>query len=70
VHYKENKLTKDYAFMLYVTPNHLNSLSKDVTGKSAGELIRDRVLLEAKRLLVNAKLTIAGIAIELGFSDS
>jgi AraC-like DNA-binding protein len=69
-HYKEKKLTKDYAAMLYITPNHLNALCKDVTGRSAGELIRDRVLLEAKRLLVNAKLTISQIANELQFMDN
>jgi len=69
-HYKEKKLTKDYAAMLYVTPNHLNALCKDVTGHPAGELIRDRILLEAKRLLVNAKLTISEIALELDFADN
>jgi AraC-like DNA-binding protein len=69
-HYKEKKLTKDYAAMLYVTPNHLNALSKDVTGRSAGELIRDRILLEAKRLLVNAEMTVSQIAAELDFDDN
>ena len=69
-HYKEKKLTRDYAAMLYVTPNHLNALSKDVTGRSAGELIRDRILLEAKRLLVNAKMTISEIALDLDFADN
>lgn len=69
-HYKEKKLTKDYAAMLYVTPNHLNALSKDVTGRSAGELIRDRVLLEAKRLLINAEMTVSEIAAELDFIDN
>jgi AraC family transcriptional activator of pobA len=69
-HYKEKKLTKDYAAMLYITPNHLNALSKDLTGRSAGELIRDRILLEAKRLLVNAKMTISEIALELDFADN
>lgn len=69
-HYKEKKLTKDYAAMLYITPNHLNALCKDVTGRSAGELIRDRVLLEAKRLLVNARLSISQIATELQFMDN
>ena len=69
-HYKEKKLTKDYAAMLYVTPNHLNALSKDLTGRPAGELIRDRILLEAKRLLVNAKMTISEIALELDFADN
>jgi AraC-like DNA-binding protein len=68
--YKEKKLTKEYAEMLYVTPNHLNALSKDVTGRSAGEIIRDRVLLEAKRLLVNANITVSEIANELNFQDN
>jgi AraC-like DNA-binding protein len=68
--YKEKKLTKEYAAMLYVTPNHLNALSKDVTGLSAGELIRDRILLEAKRLLINAQINISQIAAELGFIDN
>lgn len=68
--YKEKKLTKDYAALLYVTPNHLNALSKDVTGRSAGELIRDRILLEAKRLLINAKMTVSEIAAELDFIDN
>jgi AraC family transcriptional activator of pobA len=70
LHYKEKKLTKEYAALLYVTPNHLNALSKDVTGRSAGESIRDRVLLEAKRLLVNARLSISEIAAELQFQDN
>lgn len=69
-HYKEKKLTKEYASLLYVTPNHLNALCKDVTGRPAGEIIRDRVLLEAKRLLTNAGLSIAGIAAELNFADN
>ena len=69
-YYKEKKLTKEYAAMLYITPNHLNAMTKQVTGRSAGELIRDRVLLEAKRLLINAKMTIAEIALELDFIDN
>ncbi|RXK83219.1 helix-turn-helix domain-containing protein [Filimonas effusa] len=69
-HYKEKKLTKDYAALLYVTPNYLTALSKDVTGSSAGELIRQRVLLEAKRLLVNARMNVTEIASELDFIDN
>jgi AraC family transcriptional regulator, transcriptional activator of pobA len=69
-HYKEKKLTKDYAAILFVTPNHLNAVSKDATGRSAGELIRDRILLEAKRLLINAKMSISEIAFELDFKDN
>lgn len=69
-YYKEKKLTKDYAALLYVTPNHLNALCKDATGRPAGELIRDRILLEAKRLLVNARMSISEIAAELDFTDN
>jgi len=39
-------------------------------GKSAGEVIRDRVILEAKRLLVNLDLTITNIAGKLNFADN
>lgn len=69
-HYKEKNLPKDYAALLYVTPNHLNALSRHLTGRSAGELIRDRILLEAKRLLINAKMTVSQIAAELDFADN
>ena len=69
-HYASKKLTKEYAALLYITPNHLNALSNDVGGRPAGEIIRDRVLLEAKRLLINADLTIAAIAARLDFEDN
>ncbi len=69
-YYHQYKLPKDYAAMLYVTPNHLNALCQDLLGKSAGEVIRERILLEAKRLLVNADAGIADIAYRLGFTDN
>jgi AraC family transcriptional activator of pobA len=68
--YAEKRLPKDYAAMLYITPNHLNALCKDLLGKPAGEVIRDRILLEAKRLLVNAELSISEIAFKLAFTDN
>lgn len=69
-HFTEMKLPKDYASLLYITPNHLNALCTDLLGRSAGEVIRDRVLLEAKRLLVNAGSNISEIAYSLGFTDN
>lgn len=64
------KLPKEYAALLYITPNHLNALCKDHLGVAAGELIRRRILLEAKRLLVNMELSIHEIASRLNFQDS
>jgi AraC-like DNA-binding protein len=64
------KLPKDYAALLYVTPNHLNALCNDLLGISAGEMIRNRILLEAKRLLINLDLSIAEISYQLNFNDN
>ncbi|MEH6305728.1 helix-turn-helix transcriptional regulator [Olivibacter sp. CPCC 100613] len=64
------RLPKDYANLLYVTPNYLNALCSDMLGMSAGELIRNRIVLEAKRLLVNLELPISSIAYELNFNDN
>jgi AraC family transcriptional activator of pobA len=69
-HYIDVKLPKDYAEMLYITPNHLNAVCKDVLGLPAGEVIRNRTLLEAKRLLTNPRLNISEIAFNLNFSDN
>ncbi|MDB5022475.1 MAG: helix-turn-helix protein [Mucilaginibacter sp.] len=64
------KLPRDYAELLYITPNHLNAICNDLLGLSAGEVIRNRILLEAKRLLINLNLTIAEIGYQLNFSDN
>lgn len=69
-HYLSIKLPKEYADLLYVTPNHLNAVCQDLLGKTAGELIRDRIILEAKRLLTNADMTITEIAYSLNFQDN
>ncbi len=70
LHYKDLRLPREYAELLYITPNHLNSLCTDLLGCSAGQLIRNRVALEAKRLLINQDLTIAEIGYQLRFSDN
>ncbi len=68
-HFRTMRLPKEYAPLLYVTPNHLNAVCQEVLGQTAGELIRNRVVLEAKRLLTNGDITIANIADELHFED-
>ena len=64
------RLPKEYASLLHVTPNYLNALTHDLLGKTAGCLIRDRILLEAKRLLTNANMSISEIAYDLNFQDN
>lgn len=69
-HFIELRAPKEYAALLNITPNHLNSLSKKKSGKTAGELIRQRVILEAKRLLAHTNLSVAEIAYKLNFEDN
>lgn len=68
--YTTLRLPREYAQLLYITPNHLNSLCNDLLGMSAGEVIRNRVILEAKRLLVNLDLSITEISYQLNFNDN
>jgi len=67
--YTNLRLPKQYAELLYITPNHLNALCNDFLGTSAGKLIRDRIILEAKRLLINLDLRVVEIAEKLNFED-
>ena len=66
----EKKMVAEYASQLLVTANYLNRTIKNITGFSAGYYIRQRVVLEAKRM---GRYTAAGmkeIAYQLGFIDS
>jgi AraC-like DNA-binding protein len=67
--YLQLRMPKDYAALLFVTPNYLNNLCVKALGTPAGEVIRNRLLLEAKRLLVNGGTTISQIAYQLNFTD-
>jgi len=68
--YLTKRLPKEYAAMLFITPNHLNAICKQIKGISAGQMIRDRIQLEAKRLLVNADNNISEISTLLNFENN
>ena len=60
----------EYAGQLAVTPNHLNVIVKKHTRHSAGYHIRQRIVLEAKRLAIYSDVCMKEIAWLLGFSDT
>jgi AraC-like DNA-binding protein len=66
---KEQRSVHFYADLLNITPKHLSKCVKKVTGKTSGEIIDERVILEAKVLLDDPALTIAQVADLLHFSD-
>jgi AraC family transcriptional activator of pobA len=58
-----------YAGTLAMTADRLNDHVKRATGVTAGHLLRQRVLTEAKRQLVFTDLAIGEIAYDLAFAD-
>ncbi len=69
-HFIENKTTSFFAEKLCITAHHLNLITKEVTGKTASEVIRARSILEAKRLLTFSDKTVSEIAFQLNYTDS
>ena len=67
--FKTLKSVKDYANLMHVSSKHLNSLCKRGLGKTVTNLVHQRILIEARRLLLFTDNTITEIAYELGFSD-
>lgn len=58
-----------YASDLAISPGHLNELVKKRLGKSASEVVQDRLLLEAKRLLLHADLSVKEVSHALHMED-
>lgn len=59
----------DYAKDLNVSADYLNNVIKASVGKTAKEMIQDRLVLEAKRLGLHTDLTSKEIAYRLGFDE-
>ena len=68
-HFQKERQLAFYADKLAMTVDRLNDHVKRATGVTAGHLIRQRVLTEAKRQLVFTTQPIHEIAYDLAFSD-
>lgn len=68
-HFLTTRTVAGYAALLAVSPNHLNKVVKEVTGKTASDSISEMLVQEAKSLLRYTDSSIAEIAYKLDFSD-
>lgn len=68
-HYLDFGPLRDYAERLHVTERQLNDAVKRTLGKTAGEFVHERLVLEAKRLLCNTDMGVAEIGFHLHFED-
>ncbi len=67
--FKTRSNIEEYATVLNVTTSKLNEKVFAVKGKTCKEIVTDRVILEAKRLLVHSTLSVKEIGFELGFKE-
>ncbi len=65
-----SRSVSERAQRLGYSPRTLTRACQQAVGRSAKQVVDDRVLLEARRLLVNRELTIEQIARELSFSEA
>ncbi|WP_431025100.1 helix-turn-helix domain-containing protein [Halomonas sp. H5] len=68
-HYREQPSVASLADRLGITGTYLNTLCQRLAGVSAQQLLHERVMLEAKRLLTYTRMTVSQVADALGFSE-
>jgi|GEM_PF-155012 len=68
-HFRQQHEVRFYADILAVTPDYLSKMSKKHLDATAGEYIINKVLLEAKRLLVFSSLSSKEIAYHINIED-
>lgn len=66
-HYKTERTVGFYADQLYMTSKHLSQVVKEVSGRTASEIIEDYVITEIKALLLSTNMTIQQISDYLNF---
>ncbi|WP_044562787.1 helix-turn-helix domain-containing protein [Azospirillum sp. B4] len=68
-HYRGHRPLDDYLTELRTSSSTLRAACLAVTGRPAIGLIQDRLMTEAKRLILYSGQTIAAVAYDLGFED-
>jgi AraC-like DNA-binding protein len=68
-YYLEKRTIEEYADLLFITPNHLSQSVKAVSGRNALSYINERIMTEAKSLILYTDYDMAQIAWQLNFTD-
>lgn len=67
--YRRLKKVSDYAKKISVTEKRLNQATSKILDKSPKQMIDERIMLEAKRLLAHTNESVKEISLELGFDE-
>ena len=68
-HFKEKHTVAEYASLLNKSPKTISNLFKKVNDKTPLQLIQNRRMIEARRLLRHSDMAISEIGYEIGFND-
>jgi len=68
-HYKTHHTVADYADMLSITPKNLSKKIGLISKDTPNDIIKNRIILESKRLLAHTSLSVKEIAYSLNYED-
>jgi len=68
--YTRHHAVADYADLLHISPKALNKRVTRYSNTTPNEIIKNRIILEAKRLLVHTHLSVKEIGYKLGYDDT
>lgn len=68
-HYKNGYSIQDYAKVLKVSSRTLYNLTNEKLNKNPLDVVNERIILEAKRLILYSDFNISQISYELGFKE-
>ena len=69
IHFREHRGLPFYAQALGVTPDHLSRSCRNLSRQSALQLLHERLVLEARRLLAYTPMSVVEVASAIGYQD-
>ncbi len=68
-HYTEKHTVADYADLMNIAPKTITNKFKKLNLPQPNEIIKNRIVLQAKRLLVHTEMSAKEISYQLGYDD-
>ncbi|WP_343557421.1 helix-turn-helix domain-containing protein [Sphingobacterium sp.] len=67
--YKKSFSVAEYAKLLHLSSRSLSDLTQNQINKTPSQMIHERIILEAQRLLLYSELNVNQVGYRLGFED-
>lgn len=68
-HYRTERRAEFYASKMRISEKRINQILKEKMNKTLTQLLHERIIVEAERMLISGELTIKEIAFSLNFED-